>query len=262
MERNNAIETNWYRKNWFILRTLVSKDFKLRYRRSVLGVAWSVLNPLLMMVVLTAVFSFMFRFSIENYPLYLILGNILFALMADSTNAAMESITGASALIKKIRIEKLIFPLEAVAFQLVSFAVSLIAVALVMIYFQIVPTINMLLLPVLMVFVLVFSLGLGMLLAALAVFFRDVRHLWGVVLTAWTYATPLFWPVDLIEGWMMVVEQFNPMYHYVTYFRDIMMWNITPSLAEHGICLLMAVVTFIVGFIVFRKSESKFILYI
>ena len=259
---NTAIEYNWFRKNWFILRTLITKDFKLRYRRSVLGVAWSVLNPLLMMVVLTAVFSFMFRFSIENFPLYLILGTILFSLMADSTNAAMDSITGAASLIKKIRIEKMIFPLESVGFQVVSFAISLIAVVLVMLYFQIAPTPNLLLLPVLIIFVMLFSLGLGLLLAALSVFFRDVKHLWGVVLTAWTYATPLFWPVDLLEGWMVTVEQFNPMYHYVTYFRDIVMWNTTPSLLEHGICLGMALVTLLIGFIVFRRSESKFILYI
>ncbi|MBQ9000927.1 MAG: ABC transporter permease, partial [Eggerthellaceae bacterium] len=207
-DAKRAIETDWFKKNWFILRTLVSKDFKLRYRRSVLGVAWSVLNPLLMMVVLTAVFSFMFRFSIENFPLYLILGTILFSFMADSTNAAMDSITGAAGLIKKIRIEKLIFPLEAVGFQVVNFAISLIAVVIVMLYFQIMPTPNLLLLPVLIVFVMVFSLGLGMLLASLSVFFRDVKHLWGVVLTAWTYATPLFWPVDLLEGWMKTVEAF------------------------------------------------------
>ena len=105
-------------------------------------------------------------------------------------------------------------------------------------------------------------LGLGLLLAAMSVFFRDVQHLWGVVLTAWTYGTPLFWPASLLEGWMVTVEQFNPMYHYVTYFRDIVMWNILPSGQEHLICLGMAVITFAIGLLAFRKAESKFILYI
>lgn len=257
-----AIETNPMKKNLFILRTLVTKDFKLKYRRSVLGVLWSVLNPLLMMVVLSAVFSFMFRFTIENFPLYLILGTILFNLMADSTNAAMNSITAAAPLIKKIRIEKLIFPLEAVIFQTVNFVISLVAVVLVMLYFRITPTVNLLALPLLIFYVLMFSLGLGMLLAALAVFFRDVMHLWGVVITAWTYATPLFYPVDMLSGWMQTAMSFNPMYHYVTYFRSIVMWNTMPDLTENLVCLGIALITFLVGFIVFRKSEDKFILYI
>ena len=101
-----------------------------------------------------------------------------------------------------------------------------------------------------------------MLLAALAVFFRDVMHLWGVVITAWTYATPLFYPVDMLDGWMKTVMSFNPMYHYVTYFRSIVMWDTMPDLVENLVCLGIALITFLVGFIVFRKSENKFILYI
>ncbi|QKF06689.1 ABC transporter permease [Berryella wangjianweii] len=262
MQAMQAKASSTMEKNFFILRTLVSKDFKLKYRRSVLGVLWSILNPLLMMIVLSAVFSFMFRFTIENFPLYLILGTILFNLMADSTNAAMHSIIGAAPLIKKIRIEKLIFPLESVLFQLVNFVISLVAVVAVMLYFHIAPTLNLLALPILLICVLAFSLGLGMLLASLAVFFRDIMHLWSVVIIAWTYATPLFYPVDMLDGFMQNVMNFNPMYHYVTYFRSIVMWDTLPSLHENLVCLGMALVTFLVGYLVFRKTEDKFILYI
>ena len=108
------------KKNWGVLTALVSKDFKIKYRRSVLGVVWSVLNPLLMMVVMTAVFSYMFKFNIEHFPLYLILGNILFGLMSTATTTAMKSIVDSSSLIKKIRIEKAIFPVEKVLFALVN----------------------------------------------------------------------------------------------------------------------------------------------
>ena len=89
-------------QNWFVLSTLVSKDFKLKYRRSILGVLWSLLNPLLMMIILSAVFSYMFRFSIEYFPVYLILGQTLFALMNDATGSGMNSIIEAAPLIKKI----------------------------------------------------------------------------------------------------------------------------------------------------------------
>lgn len=250
-------------RNWFTITSLVSKDFKLKYRRSVLGVLWSVLNPLLMMCVLAAVFTNVLKFGdVENFPMYLILGNVLFALMADSTSGAMTSILESAPLIKKIRISKVIFPLEKVLFQLVNFAISLVAVVVVMVFFQIAPTVNLLALPLLLVYMLLFCSGLGMLLSALAVFFRDVCHLWGVVITAWTYATPLFYPVTLLPGWMQQAEAFNPMYHYVTYFRDIAMYGQWPGIRENLICLAMAAVTFAIGFAVFKASEKKFILYV
>lgn len=248
--------------NRFIIESLVSKDFKLKYRRSALGILWSVLNPLLMMVVLSAVFSYMFRFEIENFPIYLILGNILFAFMSGSTNSAMMSIIDAAPLIKKIRIEKMVFPLEKVLFELLNFVISLVAVAIVMIYFQMAPSINLAFLPLLLLYMIIFCVGLGLLLSALAVFFRDVIHLWGVILTAWTYATPLFYPYEMLDSWMQSVMQFNPMYHYVTYFRNIVMWNTTPSLTDNLTCLVMALGVFIVGIIVFRNKEKRFILFV
>ncbi len=259
----NVAQKKDIERNWFTLVSLITRDFKLKYRRSVLGVVWSVLNPLLMMCVLAAVFSFFLRFAdIENYPLYLILGNTLFGMMSDSTSSAMMSIIESSSLIKKVRIEKMIFPLEKVLFALVNFCFSLIAVAAVMIFFQVMPTLNILLLPLLLVYVLLFSAGLSLLLSALAVFFRDVCHLWSVVITAWTYATPLFYPTSILPEWMVTAEQFNPMYHYVTYFREIVLWGQTPSLESNLLCLLFAVVTFSVGFLVFRKLQKRFILYV
>ena len=252
-----------FKHNLFVLRSLVSKDFKLKYRRSVLGILWSVLNPLLMMIVMAAVFSYMFRFQIEHFPVYLILGTILFDYMNRGTTGAMSSILDAQALIKKIRIDKMIFPLEKVTFELVNFAISLVAAAAVMVYFQIVPSVHALWgLPFLVVMVTLFSVGLGLLISALSVFFRDVMHLWGVLMTAWTYMTPLFYPYEMLDGWMQTIMQFNPMYHFITFFRDIMMWNVNPGGRECLICAGMALVTFIVGLVVFRRSESKFILYI
>lgn len=251
-----------FKKDWFILRSLVSKDFKLKYRRSALGVLWSVLNPLLMMIVLTAVFSTVFRFQIENFALYLILGQTLFGLMSDATSGAMSSIIDSASLIKKIRINKILFPLEKVAFALVNFVISLIAVVAVMVFFQVAPTLNLLFLPLLLLYVFAFSLGLGLLIAALSVFFRDVMHLWSVVLTAWTYATPLFYPIEILPDFLAPLMQFNPMYHYVTYFREIALWGMTPSLEQNLICIGFAAAALVLGYVVFRAKEKKFILYV
>lgn len=249
-------------RNMFILKSLVSKDFKLKYRRSVLGVGWSVLNPLLMMIVLSAVFSVVFRGNIEPFPVYLILGQTLFAFMQDATSGAMGSVVGSAPLIKKIRISKILFPLEKVLFALLNFAISLIAVVLVMLFFRVVPTFNLLLLPLLLLDLFMFSLGLGLLLATLSVFFRDIMHLWGVILTAWTYATPLFYSIDILPDWMLTVMHFNPMYYYVTYFREIAMWNTTPSLAQNLVCFGSGIVALAIGFVVFRRQQKKFILYV
>ena len=252
-----------WKHDWFVLRSLVSKDFKLKYRRSVLGILWSLLNPLLMMVVMAAVFSYMFRFQIEHFPVYLILGTIMFDFMSRSTTGAMGSVVESQALIKKVRIEKITFPLEKVVFELINFGLALVAALAVMAFFRVAPSIHVLWgLPFIVIAVTVFSVGVGLLISALSVFFRDVMHLWGVLMTAWTYATPLFYPYEMLEGWMQIIMQFNPMFHYITFFRDIMMWNTNPGLMECGICLGMAVITFLIGLLVFRKAESKFILYI
>lgn len=250
------------KRDWFILCSLVSKDFKLKYRRSVLGVLWSVLNPLLMMVVLTAVFSTIFRFNIENFPLYLILGQTLFAFMTEATSSAMGSVIESAPLIKKIRINKMIFPIEKAVFALVNFAISLIAVAAVMLFFRIVPTVNILLLPVLLLYLFAFSLGIGLILAALSVFFRDVMHLWSVLTTAWTYATPLFYPVEILPEWAVPVMHANPMYYYVEYFRDIALYGTTPSLSMNLICFGCGAVALLLGVLVFRSQQKKFILYV
>lgn len=258
----------WYpmeQRDRFIVAQLVSKDFKLKYRRSVLGIAWSVLNPLLMMMVMAAVFTRMMRFSSESipsYPLYIILGNITFSLMSDSTNQGMHSIIDASSLLKKVRIDRWVFPVEKVLFAIVNFAFSLVAVLIVMVIVHVLPTWTALMLPVFLLYLGLFCVGVSMLLSTLAVFFRDVIHLWSVVLTAWTYATPLFYPEEILPGWMLYLERFNPMYHYVGYIRELLLYQRLPSLQANLVCLGFGVGALLLGYFVFRRHEHKFILFI
>ena len=174
----------------------------------------------------------------------------------------MRSILDSASLIKKIKIKKILFPLEKVLFQLVNFCISLIAIAAVMIFFQVVPTFNLIFLPLLLFCVVLFSAGVGMLLSTLAVFFRDIIHLWSVVITAWTYATPIFYPTSILPDWMATIMSFNPMYHFITYFRQIALWGQTPGLQENLICLGLGIAFFLIGFAVFKKFEKKFILYV
>ena len=254
-------------KNRFILKQLVTKDFKRKYRRSVLGIAWSVLNPLMMMIVMSVVFSFVFRADIENYPLYLILGNITFSFMSESTSQALMSFIDAAPLLKKVRVSRFVFPVQKVLFALVNFTFSLVAVALVMLWFRVVPTWHIIWLPVCLFLLVLFCSGIGLIVSSLAVFFRDVVHLWSVILTAWTYLTPIFWvPTQLAAngaptGVMSIVE-LNPMYGFVTFMRDIFLWNQNPSMQTLGLCVFWAVIMLGIGILVFRKTQHKFILYI
>lgn len=256
-----------FAKDIFILKQLVSKDFKLKYRRSVLGVVWSVLNPLLMMVVMSIVFSYMFGGSVENFPLYLIVGNVTFSLMSDSTNAALWSIIEAAPLLKKVKVDRFVFPVQKVLFALVNFAFSLIAVAVVMLWFRVVPTWHLLLLPVVLVLLMLFCIGIGLAIGSLAVFFRDIIHLWGVVILAWTYLTPIFWDLQLLidkaaPSWIIAMVKLNPMYNYITFMRDIFLWQQNPSMTVFALCCFWAVLALVIGVFVFRKTEHKFILYV
>lgn len=262
---------NEFEKDAFILKQLVTKDFKIKYRRSVLGVAWSVLNPLLMMIVMAIVFSTIFAqgrngsITPEMYPLYLIVGNITFSVMSESTNQALMSIIGAAPLLKKVKVHRWVFPVQKVLFSLVNFAFSLVAVALVMIWFRVAPSWHLILLPVALVLLMGFCMGVGMLLSALTVFFRDVMHLWTVVITAWTYITPIFWTTDFIAQMphlVRVLVYANPMFNYIQFMRDIFLFRTTPTLFTVGMCVAWAVIALALGYFVFHKNEHKFILYI
>ena len=258
-------------KDIFILKQLVGKDFKIKYRRSFLGVVWSVLNPLLMMIVMAIVFTTIFAqgrngsVTPEMYPLYLIVGNVTFAVMSDSTSQALSSIVYASSLLKKVKVHRFVFPVQKVLFSLVNFAFSLIAVAIVMLWFHVVPTWHLLLLPVCLILLMFFCMGLGLLLSAATVFFRDVMHLWSVVITAWTYFTPIFWTTDYILKMphiLRVLMYANPMYNYLQFMRDIFLFQTCPTPLEFGLCVAWAVIAMAIGYAVFHKNEHKFILYI
>lgn len=262
---------NDFEKDKFILKQLVTKDFKIKYRRSVLGVAWSVLNPLLMMIVMSIVFSTIFAqgrngsITPEMYPLYLIVGNVTFSVMSESTNQALMSIIWASSLLKKVKVHRWVFPVQKVLFSLVNFAFSLVAVALVMLWFHVMPTWHLILLPVCLLLLMCFCMGLGMMLSALAVFFRDIMHLWTVVITAWMYLTPIFWTTDYISQmahWIQVLVVVNPMYNFLQFMRDIFLFNTVPSALTFGLCVFWAVLALAIGYTVFHKTEHKFILYI
>ena len=256
---------NYFRgikKYRFLIQDLVVKDIKTKYRRSILGVLWSVLNPLLMMLVLTAVFSSIFRFDIQDFPVYYLTGSLIFNFVSEATSSSLTSIIGASGLIKKVYIPKYIFPLEKCLFSLVNMLFSMIAIIIVFAILGIVPHWTVVLFPIPMVYTFIFSFGLSLVLASFNVFFRDMGHLWSVFVTVWMYLTPIIYPMNILPEWMMDIVKLNPLFYYVEYFRDVMIYGVAPGLVDNMVCLSFSGVMLLIGLVVFKKNQDKFILYI
>ena len=245
-----------------LLFELVLRDIKVKYKKSVLGVLWSVLNPLLMMIVLTVVFSEVFKSSISNFPLYLITGQVIFNFSSEATNMSMMSVLGNGSLIKKVYIPKYIFPLSKTLFGLVNLVFSLIAVMIVFIFTKQNVGITVVLIPLLLLYIFLFSFGIGLILASTAVFFRDILHLYGILLVIWNYLTPVFYPMEIIPDKYIIFINCNPLTYYVTYFRKILIYNEIPDLNLNLICLFISMISVIVGLVIFKKNQNKFILYV
>ncbi|MBQ7906541.1 MAG: ABC transporter permease [Clostridia bacterium] len=224
-----------FKKNANIVRELVKKNVKIQYRNSVIGAIWTVLNPLLNMLVMYFVFSNVLGYHNDRtYALYLLCGTITFALMRAGTTQSMTSLVRNRGLLTKNKISYFVFPVSNNLVALINFSFSLIALIAVMLFvaffnnvFEIFSA-NLLLILAMLPALFLFSYGLSLILSALYVFFRDVQHFYNVFLTLWTYLTPMFYKIDrfankdeLSAKVITGVINLNPMYHFVEFFRDV-----------------------------------------
>lgn len=254
---------NIYKHYEPLLRQLILKDIKLKYRRSFLGYIWSIMNPLIIMMIMVIVFQNMFRFDIVNYPVYLIIGQTIYNFVAESTNQAMWSIVGNAALLKKTYVPKYIFTLSKISSSFVNTLFALGAMVIVFIVCRVQFNWYMFFLPFILLQVYVFCVGLGLLLAQATVFFRDIQYIYSAMLTVWMYLTPIFYPLTSIDQQLAwIIKTFNPLYLYVTQFRIIVLEGIFPSVDLLSKGMLWAVASVLIGTFVFMKTQDKFILYI
>ena len=262
MKRIKELWNNLY-SHRYLLQLLVLRDIKIKYRRSFLGYVWSVLNPLLTMLVMWLVFSNMFRFEIPYFPVYLLTGQVLFGFMSEATSMATGAIIQNAGLLKKTYVPKYIFPLSRVTSSLVNLLFSLAALLVVVLITGVPLTFRMLLFFVPILELYVFSLGLGMFLCQANVFFRDVQYLWGVIVTAWTYLTPIFYPITVMPEWLQrVVKVVNPMYSYIAQFRDLILYDTFTPIKFIGYGVFWALAMLALGLWSFGKNQDRFILYI
>lgn len=245
-----------------LLITLVERDIKIKYRRSVLGVFWSLLNPLLMMVILSIVFSNLFKFNVENYPIYILSGQVIFNFFNESTTSSMNAIIGNSSLINKVYLPKYLFVLSNVFSSLINLFASFTALLLVMLAMGVELHFTSFLAIIPLLLISVFSLGVGMFLSAITVKFRDFKHLWGVFTTGLMYLTPVIYPISLLRSNRVVelIVTFNPITNYLSMFRKVMMYNTLPSFNNYIVGIIEALVVLAIGLIVFYRRQDTFIL--
>lgn len=243
-----------------LLSELVARDIKIKYRRSVLGVFWTLLNPLCMMAVLSVVYSNLFKFSVDNFPLYLLSGQVIFNFFSESTTSAMSAIIGNSALIKKVYMPKYLFVLSRVISSVINLGASFCALIVVMAVTRAELHWTVLLSWVPLIFLIIFSVGMGMLLASLTVKFRDIMHLYSIFITALMYLTPVIYPMNILPDWLTKIVLLNPITNMVMMFRDTVMYNTIPGISNILVALVESVIMLGIGMLVFYKNQDEFIL--
>jgi len=243
-----------------LLEELVARDVKIKYRRSVLGVLWTLLNPLFMMIILSVVFSNLFKFDVENYSLYILSGQVVFNFFSGATTDAMSAIFGNASLIKKVYVPKYLFVVSRVFSSFINLLASFTALLLVMIATRAELHWTVLLVPIPMLLLVVFSLGVGLVLSAITVKFRDIMHLYTVFTTALLYLTPVIYPMSILPSWLYKIVMLNPLTPMLMMFRNVMINNTLIDIPTLLITLVETIAMFLIGLYVFYKNQDDFIL--
>ena len=245
-----------------LLRNLVIRDIKVRYKRSVLGFFWVMLNPLLMMVILSMVFSGLFRVSTQNYTAYLLSGIILWNFFSQSTSASVFSLLSNSNLIKKIYIPKVIFPLSVIVSAIVNFLFSLVPLFLILVVTGTSLGGHIYILPLAIILVGMFSLGISLIVSTLAVFFHDTIYIYEVMLVAWMYMTPIFYPEGIVPQKFVFIVHLNPLYYYVSVFRGVLYMDDPLLLEKLFYSALISVAVLTAGWLFFSKYKDRVVFYL
>ena len=253
------------KKYSFLLRQLVSRDFKVKYKRSVLGVLWSLLYPVLTMAVMALVFTNVFKFTTPgvNYLAYLMSGLVIFNYFSEASNLAMSSVVANFSLINKVYMPKYIFPLSKCVFVGINFLLSQIPLYVILLATGTGINIYHLLLPYAYLCLFLFTLGFGLILATVSVFLRDMFYIYGVMISLWTYLTPIMYDIAIIDNpYLLMIFKCNPMYWFIYFTRRIMLYHTVPEINSWIYCMVFGLGTLLVGIFTFKKNQDKFIYYV
>lgn len=245
-----------------LLRNLVARDLKVRYKRSVFGFAWVMLNPLLMMLILYIVFSEIFKVTVQNFTAYVLSGIILWFFFSQSTSVALRGFVGNANLLKKVYMPKAIFPLSIILSALINFLLSLIPLFAILLVVGTPISHNIFLLPAGVLLVFFFSFGVSLILSTVTVFFKDMIYIYEVLLLAWMYMTPVFYPASIIPERFSFIFSINPLYHFMQIFRASLYLEV-PALGEHFVYgAFFSFLMSAIGWLVYYRYKDKVVYYL
>ncbi len=241
-----------------LIKNLVKSDLKTKYSGSVLGFAWSMLNPLLMMLVLYFVFSNVFKFTQEHFALYLLIGIMSWRFFALGTSSAMSSIVGKASLVTKIYIPREILTLSTVISALISSLLEFLVLIPLLIIFGASVSLTILVFPVLHALYFMIIYGIALALASLYVYYRDLNQIWDVLLQIGFFLSPIVYPISLIPDKYIFYYMLNPVTALIEMYRDVLLKGELPKLMDFGIVILFGIVLFIFGSWLFEKLSPRF----
>ncbi len=241
---------------------LVARELKVRYRRSALGFTWTMLQPLLMMLVLQVVFSSLFRFQLANYPVYAMAGILFWNFFSQSVVASMNSLRGNAVLLKKVPVPMAVFPIATVASGVINLVFALVPLLLILLITGHPLSPALLFLPVAILLAALFTLGAGLLLSPLSIFFNDIVEMITVILSVLMYLTPIFYPKEIVPAKMRWVVRFNPLRSILEVFRDPIYYGKVPPLSHLTVSCVIVLIALGLGAWAFRKSSDRIPFYI
>jgi ABC-type polysaccharide/polyol phosphate export permease len=251
-----------FRKYLPLLREMIKRDFRMKYKRSYLGILWTLLDPLLHMLVILLVFSQLFARDIQYFAAYVLTGRIIFQFFSQATNFCLGSVTGGKLYVTSVKMPLFMLPLSKTVSALINESLALICLLFVLVITRVELHVTALLFPIPLFYIFIFSFGFGMALASWNVFFHDTQHLYGAFSTLLWFATPIFWHIDIIPENLIWLIKLNPAYHFVTMFRAMVINGQMPDFSDHLICITFCAAALIIGTTVFNKTKNRFILHL
>lgn len=245
-----------------LIRALVIRDLKVRYRRSAIGFLWTMLQPLLTMLVLTLVFSAIFRFEIANYPVYALAGIMFWNFFSQSITSSMNSLRGNAQLLTKLPVPKAVFPLATVIAGVINLLFALVPLFAILLLTGHPIRPAFLFLPAAVLLAALFTLGAGLLLSPMAVFFYDTIEMIGVLMTLLMYMTPVFYPMDIVPERYLWAVRFNPIRSVLEVFRDPIYYGKIPPLSHLTVALIVTAAALLIGVVAFRRSSDRIPFYV
>lgn len=242
-----------------ILFNFAITDLKIRYKNSALGIIWSLIEPLLLLGVLFLVFSTMFKFEVPNFPIYLLLGIITWNFFKNGTTLALNSLTNRTSLITQIYFPRSIPSIGSCLTASIMLIAELVVLGIFMAIFQFIPPITIVFLPIILLLEFILILGIALPLSVLNVKLKDVEFIWGVIITAGFFLTPIFYQFDMLPEAVQNVLQFFPMVQILTMAHHVTLYGTLPSLNSILYAVISVIVIFIIGYGIFRKFQARIV---